>query len=159
MRRNCGIDEVMTSAERLAIYMDRTLASLTGDFARAVYLASLRDAYSGRYLHEGLATVADAQAVHELLRERHVMAFTAASALPLDTLCGQLQEHLAGLGDAPKEMAARWLELEPFREVFPAGASELEREFFLSQMRAALRVLSSSLRLGVPLEPGASPRR
>jgi hypothetical protein len=154
-----GIDEVMNSAERLAVYLDRALASLGGDFAGLVYLASLRDAYSGRYVHEGLATVAAPEEVHHVLRQRHYAVFTAASAMPLDELCRELEEHFASLGKVPRELARMWLDLEPFREVFPEGSTELQREFFLSQMRAALRVLASSLTMGARLEPAAWPPR
>lgn len=145
----------MNSTERLAVYLDRSLASLPGEFARVVYLASLRDAYSGRYMHEGLATVAALEEVHEVLRQRHAAAFTAVSALPLDGLCSQLEEHFACLGKIPRELARMWLELEPFRDIFPAGSTELEREYFLSQMRTALKVLASALTLGARLERAA----
>lgn len=153
---NWGIAKVMTSEERLARQLDRSLAGLPGELGRVVYLASLRDSYSGRYVHEGLASVGDESSVHAALLERHVAAFTNASALSIDSLCEQLLEHFASLSQAPMETAKMWMELEPFREVFPRGASELEREFFLSQMRAALSVLVA-LKLGVPLEPNALP--
>ena len=135
--------------------VDRSLASLPGDLARVVYLTSLRDAYSGRYVHEGLATFSAPELVHAALLARHRAAFTAASALPLDSLCAQLQEHFAGLGVPAQQTARMWLELEPYRDVFPEGTSELEREFFLSQVRAALKVLLASLRLAVPQGRGA----
>lgn len=146
----------MTSEERLARQIDRSLAGLPGELARVVYLASLRDSYSGRYIHEGLATVGSENGVHAALLERHRAAFARASALSIDALCDQLLEHFASLSDTPQETAKMWLELEPFREVFPMGASELEREFFLSQMRAALSVLVA-LKLGVPQASDASP--
>lgn len=140
----------MNPEERLQRSVERSLASLPGELARVVYLASLRDAYNGRYLHEGLATLADPQQVHEILRARHIAAFNAASALPLDGLCTQLQEHFASVGVSPQTLAKMWLELEPFRDIFPAGSSELEREFFISQMRAALKVLAASLTMATP---------
>lgn len=155
-RGNWGIDEVMTSEERLARQIDRSLAGLPGELARVVYLASLRDSYTGRYIHEGLATLGDEDAVHTALLERHLAAFTNVSGLSVDSLCEQLLEHFASLTPVPLETVKVWLELEPFREVFPVGASELQREFFLSQMRAALSVLAT-LKLGVPQESGASP--
>jgi len=142
-------------SERFAAQVDRSLASLNGDFARVVYLASLRDAYSGRYVHEGLATMGSGDEVHEALQARHRELFRAAGALPLDSLCRQLQEHFAGLGRGTQETAIMWMELEPYRDIFPTGATELEREFFLSQMRIALKLLAGSLRLGVPQAPGA----
>jgi len=145
--------------ERFAAQMGRALESLPGDFERVVYLASLRDTYSGRYLHEGLATLGTAEEVHAELQARHRDAFTMAGRLPLDSLCRQLQEHFARLGSGTQETAAMWMELEPYRDIFPAGCSELEREFFLSQMRAALQLLAGSLKLGFPPEPIAWPHR
>ena len=145
----------MNSAERLSVYLDRSLASLPGDFARVVYLASLRDAYSGRYVHEGLVTVAAPEEVHSVLRQRHLEAFTSASSLPLDDLCRELEDHFAAMGKVPRELAKMWLELEPFRDIFPEGSTELERGFFLSQMRAALKVVAAALTMGVRLERDA----
>ncbi len=54
----------MQSAERLERYLTRALDSLEGPLAQLVYLASLRDPYTGRYLHEGWSAVVSPEAVH-----------------------------------------------------------------------------------------------
>jgi hypothetical protein len=150
----------MHPAERLAANVDRTLASLPGEFARIVYLASLRDAYSGRYLHEGWAGVASPQAVHDALQARHNELLTAASALSLDSLAEQVERHFATLSEDPVALARLWLELEPFREALPAGASPIQREFFISQMRLALRMIAGSLmREALPVTSALPPPR
>jgi hypothetical protein len=137
----------MDSVDRLPALMQRALGALPTPFQQLVFLASLRDSYSGRYLHEGWATVVSADEIHRALRQAHLDCFDEILKLPLTALCGQLQQHFASLGEEERKVAALWLETEPHRDTIPAGASRLEREFFLSQMRAALAVLASALSL------------
>ncbi len=120
----------------------RSLDALPAPFARLLFLGSLRDPYTGRYLHEGWASLASAAEVHELTRQLHILCFLEVIDLPLEALCAQMRDQINARGGPRQETAKAWLEGESFREMIPLGRSSQEREFFLSQMRAALHVLS-----------------
>ena len=118
------------------------LASLPSPFSRLVFLASLRDSYTGRYLHEGWSTVANTQEVHSTLERVHWQAFEETLELPLPELFLRLLEHFRSLVGSEQKVAKLWLDVEPFREMLPAGCPLFKRDFFISQMRTALGVFA-----------------
>jgi hypothetical protein len=135
----------------------RTLSSLPSRTAQLVYLASLRDPYTGRYLHEGWTTIGTPEEVNWAVSRLHTETFSGVLELKLEELCRELKEHFESLGGSVREMAAMWLELEPYREMQPRDCSVVERRLFISQMRAALEVLVRSPDLAILEEPAASP--
>ncbi|GEM_PF-2420410 len=143
---------------RLANSLRQALDSLPNPLAQIVYLGSLRDSYTGRYAHEGWATLTSPEEVHTAALQRHYAVFSGVLQVPLEALCEQVREHFAALGEPPVETAMLWLETEPYREVVPVGCSQLEREFFLSQMRAALGVIAAGVSSAAPPGSGAWPR-
>jgi hypothetical protein len=146
----------MDRVDQLNNLLERSLGSLPTPFARLVFLASIYDPYSGRYMHEGWASVAASEEVHRTLEQAHLTAFEDVLSLPLEDLGGQLQEHFTGLGGADRKRIRSWLDTEPFRDAIPGGASSLQREFFISQMRTALWMLVSAVSLEVLPERYAS---
>lgn len=149
----------MFPSDALTRHVMRTLASLPSHFAQLTYLASLRDPYTGRYLHEGWITIASAEEVNWTIRQIHSASFDRVMELKLELLCQQLREHFESLGGSVREMAEIWLELEPYREMRPRGCSPLEYRLFISQMQAALGVLVRSPDLALLAAPSASPPR
>lgn len=145
----------MVSTEPLARHIRRTLDSLPSQVAKLVYLASLRDSYTGRYLHDGWASLGSMQELDQSLRKSHSEVFDSVLALPVDGLCRQLHEHFTSLGGVVAETASRWRAMEPYREMLPDACSLIERELFLSQMRIALGILSVSPDLSVLAGPAA----
>ena len=83
----------MLTGELLDLYMNRALDSLEGPLPRLVFLTSLRDPYTGRYLHEGWATVFPPDAVHATLRDTHRNVFESVVNLMLPALCNELRRH------------------------------------------------------------------
>jgi len=128
-------------SERVKRYIARSLNAAGGHFARLVFLGSLRDAYTGRYLHEGWGQVASADEIHQTLRGVHREVFVSMLNLPLLDVARELRLHFRSLGQLERETAFFWLETEPFRELVPQGCSALLRELFVSQVTAALEVL------------------
>jgi hypothetical protein len=131
----------MQSAERLERYLSRALDSLEGPLAQLVYLASLRDPYTGRYLHEGWSSVVSADSVHSALRDAHRAAFETTMTLVLPDLSSDLRRHFRALGEQEQRVAKLWLETEPYYEMIPEGCPQLSRRFFISQVRVALEIL------------------
>lgn len=132
------------------------MAALETPFERLVFLASIRDAYSGRYLHEGWAQAGGAEEIHAAARQMHQAAFSSLLQAPLRELSEAVRYHFQIVSGEEKAMARAWLETEPFRAMLPAGCSLMEREFFVSQMRLALALLAEPSTSGALPPPDAS---
>lgn len=146
----------MERPSKLQSQLQRTMAALETPLERLVFLASIRDAYTGRYLHEGWSQVAGAEEVHSTAHQMHRAAFTQVLAMELQALAEGLRRHFHSLAGSEPEMARLWLETEPFREMLPSGCSVMEREFFVSQVRLALAVVAASPTSVALPEPDAS---
>lgn len=147
-------------------HVSRALSSLPSSVARLVYLASLRDPYTGKYLHEGWITLATPEEVSSTLLRLHRETFNRVLDCNLEELCKELRDHFESLEESGRQVVELWLELEPYREMLPRGCSRLQRDLFISQVRAALKVLACSRDLAVlegrssspPPPPGPPPR-
>jgi hypothetical protein len=142
--------------EKLARQLDYSLESLPTPFARLVFLASLRDPYTGQYLHEGWGSVATVTDIHQALEKAHREIFSAVVAMPLADVCKELGRHFAALRQPQAEVVKLWLEIEPYREMIPQGCSAVERSLFVAQIRLALEALQRLPELGVVQEEAAS---
>lgn len=133
----------MPEEDQLLSYLSRALAYVSGPFERLVFLTSLRDHYTGRYIHEGWATCCSTELVHVTVRDAHRAAFDAVLQLPLVAVARDLREHFRSLGEVEElRVACLWLELEPYREMIPEGCPEISRRFFISQLHFALELLT-----------------
>ena len=135
-------------------HVELTLASLPTAFSQLAFLASVRDTCTGRYLHEGWYGIASPEEVHGLLQRTHRRTFHSVLGLRLPEMCGELKSYLRSVSQASAAhgTARVWLELESYREMIPQGCSFLDRDLFVSQMRAALRVLALAPELPLPRE-------
>jgi hypothetical protein len=124
-------------------FLDNSLAALTTPLLQLVFLSSLRDSYTGHYVHEGWYGVASPSEVSALLRDVHQQKFHRVATLPLLDLASQLREHFESLREPEFQTAKLWLELEPFRDMIPEASGQIERSLFISQMRLSLELLLS----------------
>jgi len=122
-------------------YIAQAVHSADTPFAALVFLGSLRDAYSGRYLHEGWGQMASAEEIHSMLRETHQSLFNLVIGLSLINLSNQLRIHFQSLDQPERQTSVWWLEVEPFRDLIPQGCSVVLRELFVSKVKTALEVL------------------
>lgn len=148
---------MMNGTESLKRHIARALNSAGGLFARLVFVGSLRDAYTGRYLHEGWGQVSSAAEVHATLRGVHSEVFVSVLNLSLLDLARELRLHFLSLSQPESETAFLWLEIEPFRDLIPQGCSLSSRELFISQITTALEVLRRAPDLPELSAPVASP--
>lgn len=146
----------MRGVESLRRYIDGALHSLESPLKRLVFLASLRDAYTGHYLHEGWVSVSSPEEVNQLLQSAHLTAFEAVLKLALIGVCKELREHFSSLARLERETAELWLEVEPFHDMIPQGCSAIARQLFVSQIRRALEVLVHAPDWPELAEPAAS---
>ena len=77
----------MTLQSALEDVMGTTLAGVSGIVGKMEYVASLRDAQSGGYLHWGLSRAYGEQAAQEALAQVHRQLFFKILRTPLRVLC------------------------------------------------------------------------
>lgn len=128
-------------AADLERYIIRAIEAAETTFERLAFIGSLRNAYTGHYLHEGWTGIATVEEVHAMAAEFHSAIFRLVLRLPITELTKELRHHFELLQRCPQRTSALWLETEPFRDLIPRGCSCALREFFISNMRIALEVL------------------
>ena len=133
--------DLMLREKPMSRYLQNLLDGLPSVFVQLVFLSSLRDPYTGHYLHEGWANVFSPEEVNRAIRETHRSVFEAVVNLSLMDLSRELRKHFDSLGQVEVRVANLWLETEPYYEMIPEGCSVLARRFFISQFRSALQVL------------------
>jgi hypothetical protein len=131
----------MIREDPVARYLLHAMSVLPTPFSRLVFLTSLRDQYTGQYVHQGWATISSAEEVSAALGKMHRQVFEIVAVLPLLDLCQEVRKHFDSLGEAELQTASFWLETEPYYEMIPAGYPPLARKLFISQIRLALEVL------------------
>jgi len=143
---------------KLEQHLERALEYLPAAFSQLAFLSSVRDSYTGRYLHEGWCSIASREEVHRVLQQTHQGVFDRVLGLPLVEVRRELSEYFRSASEAgPEEAAAQvWLELESHRDMIPQGCSPLDRDLFLSQVRTALEMLVSARESPPPEEQSAS---
>lgn len=122
-------------------YLQHAMSVLPTPFARLVFLASMRDHYSGHYLHEGWAGASSPEEVNAALGQMHRQVFEVVATLPLLDLCKEIRKHFDSLGETELRTANFWLETEPYYVMIPAGYPQVARRLFISQVCLALEVL------------------
>jgi hypothetical protein len=146
----------MLPEDQLASYLNHALASAPSPFARLVFLTSLRDPYTGRYIHEGWASCSSPDEIHAMLRQAHRIAFESVLGLSLISISRELRRHFQALGEVESCVADFWLELEPYREMIPQGCPEISRKLFTLQVRFALKILTHAPHWSHLTEPTSS---
>jgi hypothetical protein len=122
---------------------NRTLAKIEGDFARLIYLASMRDYNTGEYYHEGLARQFSETLARKALASCHRDVFRRLVLCSLKELVEQVELYLrtncAGISD----MVRVWKTLEPYRIAVPLDCSPLTARYFRLNVKIALAILES----------------
>ncbi len=122
-------------------FTEVTLAAIPSDYGRLLYLSTLRDLATGRYVHSGLEEKYSEGAVHEVLDGVHHEIVTRILETPLDQQAADLGRCLDNLPGDRRELAKQWKELEFYRALLPLGMPGYTRELFCSNLEALLTAL------------------
>lgn len=147
----------MVFPAHLPTFMERALMSFSSSLEQLMYLSSVRNIYSGHYLHEGWDR-STPEMVHQAFSQCHADVFQSLLSNNMKMLCEEMLEHSCTQTEEPEETAQFWLENEPFREMIPTGCNPVDREYFISRFRIALQILEWSPDLAVLGEQSSLPR-
>ena len=122
---------------------DRTLAKVHGDFARLIYLASMRDYNTGEYHHEGLACMFSESVARRAIASCHRDVFRRLVMCPVKEVVEQLELYARSNCATSSELVRIWEKLHLYRVTVPLDCSPLTARLFVCNVRAALAILAS----------------
>jgi hypothetical protein len=140
-----GSADLPASLGSFELEADKLFADLPNDLARLVYLASIRDYNTGRYLHPDLSRAYGIEAVDEWLRTYHGRIFERLVGAPVGDYVDQVRLYASFSGTPATDLTRIWKTLEPYKLVVPLGCDLLTAEIFYSNMSAALCILGNLL--------------
>jgi hypothetical protein len=152
--KGVGLVEAVSDLKR------RTLASLSSEMAKLVYLSSTRDYLTGRYYHDGLAFRFTGELAEIAVGFCHHELFERIVTSSLGDLVRELEVFIRSQNAKPPEVLDTWKKLQPYRMLVPQDSDSVSKEFFFSNIRIALAILEG--RLGQVLhqdQQSASPRQ
>jgi hypothetical protein len=137
-----GSEQVLATAEIVEeCVRDSGIDFLPNDLTRMLYLASLRDCNSGRYLHPTLSECLGIDVADEGLRECHIQTFRRLVAIPISEYVTQVEEYIRYTRMARTAVLQTWQSLQAYRATTPVLALPLYREIFCFKIEVALMVL------------------
>lgn len=111
----------------------KTISQIPTRFGRLVFLASLRDSLTGRYVHETLTNLLGLEDADRLLCHAHHRVFS-------EWLCFSLAEQKADLDEFLDSERCE-MSLAECRSLAPAGAREVERQLYLTDLEMVLELI------------------
>lgn len=135
----------------------RTLERLGYDFARLVYLCSLRDFSTGAYHHNGLENSFSQMAAKAAMSSLHEEVFLRLALGPLDRLVAQIDRFVRSSAADYQATVTTWQTLETYHILVPSGADPHLSELFRSSVKIAMQLLKTPRR--PPKLPDSSERR
>jgi hypothetical protein len=102
-------------------------------FGRLVYLASLRDTASNRYLHESLSSALGSEECDRTLSRSHQQVFGQWLTYSLADQKTDLEEYLSTAG-GPRNAVH-------YRHLVPGSARAVERQLYLTDLETLMELL------------------
>jgi hypothetical protein len=133
------LDQFQTTQQILFDLTANYLEPLLTPYDRLDYLASLRVESHDQYVHEKLASLYGAEAVHRVISQCHLEVFERFLEMPLKAQGEELRAYLNALPGTIEENAAicqrscqRWI---------PAQSPNYLKELYCSNLRVLLELL------------------
>jgi hypothetical protein len=116
---------------------------LPNNLTRMLYLASLRDCNSGRYLHPELSPRIGIEGAHQALEACHERVFNQLLRTPVSEYLEQIQEYIRYTRTEESVVLATWQSIEAYRATVPVSANAIYREVFFLNVEIALVILNA----------------
>jgi hypothetical protein len=120
-----------------------TLSQIPSVFGRLVYLASLRNANSGRYEHHGLTLVFGEEDANKALKKSHIQVFREWLSFNLEQQKADLDLYLSGLYEDKRTVLTTWRELAPYRNLVPVRLRGVEKRLYTADLKALLELMGN----------------
>jgi len=120
------------------------LDALPNDLTRMLYLASLRDCNSGRYLHPQLSQRIGVQEADQALSVCHDRLFRRLLIMPVSAYLLQLEEYIRYTRAERTVVLETWQSLQAYRSTIPVHTLPLYAELFCLNVEVALSILKDS---------------
>ena len=139
--------------ETLALALDRsaasdlwrnTLSQIPSVFGRLVYLASLRNANSGRYEHHGLALIFGEDEANKALKKSHSQLFAEWLTFNVEQQKADLDLYISSLFEDKRTVVETWLKLAPYRNLIPTTVRGVERRLYIADLTALMELLRNA---------------
>jgi len=122
---------------------ERTLAGISSEYGKLIYLASLRDLASGIYRHEGLEALYSAASVQESLFHAHREVCGRIMEMSLARQEKDLLSCWRGFEVDAQGLVENWKESEAYRTLMPFGLPDSVRVLFCSNIETLLAVFEN----------------
>lgn len=139
-----SLDQFQQNRRIIQDFTARTLAAIPNEFARLVYVASLRDLSSGNYDHAGLTAIYPRAAVQQALEMCHEELFLRILEMPLEEQERDLRVCLSEMESSSlAKTVHQWSRTQAYRVLAPDSIPDYLRELFCSNLSALLEILKS----------------
>lgn len=136
---------------------NRTLAQLGYDFARLLYLSSLRDFSTGEYHHHGLAASFSESAASGALTACHQELFYSLVLSPLESFVVQIDRFIRSTHKDYQNTLTAWENLQAYNTAVPTVCDQMTADLFRSNIKIAMAFLRSSRLFQEEKSQSASP--
>ena len=119
------------------------LETFPNDLTRMLYLASLRDCNSGRYLHPELTPALGTDMADSALCASHDQIFRRLLASGTAGYVAQLEEYIRYTSADKSTFLRTWQSLQAYRATIPVFAPSIYSELFCLNVEIALTILHS----------------
>ena len=140
-RVRAGVGPIPESFDR-----ELGLETLPNDLTRLLYLASLRDCNSGRYLHPQLSVSIGVEEAHRRIAASHSRIFRDLLMTPISLYVLQLEHYIRYTRADRDAVLTTWRSLEAYRATVPVSAIPIHRDIFVLNIEIALVILNSGTR-------------
>jgi hypothetical protein len=122
----------------------RSLAQIGNDFARILYLSSLRDFSTGEYHRHGLATSFSESAASGALTACHQELFYSLILSPLESFVAQIDRFIRSTHKDYQSVLSACENLQAYNTAVPSICDQMAADLFRSNIKITMALLKSS---------------
>ena len=134
--------DALSSSVMAVCTEELALHDLPNDLTRMLYLASLRDCNSGRYLHPQLSSKMGVEKADHALSVYHDQLFRRLLTTSISAYVLQLEEYIRYTRADRSIVLRTWQSLQAYRSTVPLQALPLYSELFCLNIELALTILN-----------------